>query len=394
MADILFLAHRVPYPPDRGDKIRSWHILKALCERADVHVAALCDDNRDMAHLRFLNRHAATIAVFPRNTPRDEAALKALLFGGSASVRAFANRDLAAYVLDVLNEQNIKTIFAFSGQMAQYVPTDLAGKRFVMDFVDMDSAKYAEWGKATGMGGAANRFESRRLFSFERETARRAAVSTFVSAAEAALFRAQTGLGADKVQVLENGIDLDHFAPDAVASAARPGLVVFTGQMDYAPNVEAVVDFVADVWPLVLRQVPQASFAIVGRNPTREVQALASDSITVTGEVPDTRVWLHQADCVVAPLKLARGVQNKVLEAMAMARPVVASSAAAQGIDARAGHELLVADDADAVAAAILGLIADTSLANAIGRAARARVEARYGWEAQLAHLPSLVGLA
>ncbi len=393
MADILFLAHRVPYPPDRGDKIRSWHILKALCAVADVHVAALCDDNRDMAHLRFLNRHAATIAVFPRYVPHDEAAVKALLLGGSASVRAFANRDFGAYVKDVLAEHDIKTIFAFSGQMAQYVPHDLGGRRFVMDFVDMDSAKYAEWGAVGGLKGAANRFEGKRLFAFERATARRADASLFVSAAEAELFRDKTGLGNDKVQVLENGIDLDRFAPDASA-AVQPGLIVFTGQMDYAPNVEAVVDFVRDVWPLVLAQAPQSKFAIVGRNPVPEVQALASDSVIVTGEVPDTRIWLAQAALAIAPLKLARGVQNKVLEAMAMAKPVIVSSAAAQGIDARAGRDVLVVDEPDAVAAAIAHLLAHPDQAAKIGQAARAQMEARYGWEAQLAGLPALVGVA
>jgi len=394
MADILFLAHRVPYPPDRGDKIRSWHILKALCEIADVHVAALCDDSRDMTHLRFLNRHAATIAVFPRHVPRDEAALKALLFGGSASVRAFANRDLAAYVHDVLGEQDIKTIFAFSGQMGQYVPTDRGARRFIMDFVDMDSAKYAEWGRVNGLAGRANRFEAKRLLAFEMKTARRADVSTFVSAAEADLFCESTGLGPDKVQVLENGIDLVQYAPEAVAGEPISGRVVFTGQMDYAPNVEAVCDFVRDVWPAVRAARPDASFAIVGRNPTPLVQALASDSVIVTGEVPDTRIWLQQAAVVVAPLKLARGIQNKVLEAMAMAKPVVASSAAAQGIDAVAGRELLVVDDAAAQAAAIVHLINNPVDAENVGRAARARVVGRYGWDAQLATLPALVGFA
>ena len=398
MGDILFLAHRVPYPPDRGDKIRSWHILKALCAQHNVHVAALCDDNRDMAHLRFLNRHAATIAVFPRTIERDEASIKALLFGGSASVRAFASRDLAAYVRDVLDEQEISTVFAFSGQMAQFVPKQLGGRRFIMDFVDMDSAKYMEWGAGSDLNARANRFEARRLFAFERATAKRATVSTFVSAAEAALFRDATGLGTDKVRVLENGIDLEHFAPNAVTGALNPNLITFTGQMDYAPNVDAVCAFVRTTWPMVKAKNPHAHFAIVGRNPTADVLALASDpTISVTGEVPDTRVWLKQAAVVVAPLKLARGVQNKVLEAMAMGKAVVASSAAAEGIDARAGRDLVVVDEDEdeqgAVAAAIVHLMQNPADAEKIGYAARVQMEARYGWDAQLAGLNELVDM-
>ena len=347
-----------------------------------------------MAHLRFLNRHAATIAVFPRNTPRDEAAVKALLFGGPASVRAFANRDLAAYVQDVLSEQNVKTIFAFSGQMAQYVPKDRGDRRFVMDFVDMDSAKYAEWGRAGGFEGRANRFEAKRLLAYEALTARRADMSTFVSTAEAELFRETTGLGADKVQVLGNGIDLAHYAPHSVGAEPVPARVVFTGQMDYAPNIEAVCDFVRDVWSTVRAMLPHATFAIVGRNPTPQVRALAGDGVIVTGEIPDTREWLQQATVVVAPLKLARGVQNKVLEAMAMAKPVVASTAAALGIDATAGRDLLVVDEADAQAAAIVHLIGHPEDTMRIGLAARARMVERYDWDVQLAGLPALMGLA
>jgi sugar transferase (PEP-CTERM/EpsH1 system associated) len=391
MLDILFLAHRVPYPPDRGDKIRSWHILKALCGIANVHVAALCDDMRDMAHLRFLNRYAATIGVFPRNAARDTAAIKALVFGGSASVRAFGNRDLSAYVSDVLREQDVATIFAFSGQMAQYVPRNVGTRRFVMDFVDMDSAKYAAWGQARGLIGAANRFEARRLLTFERETASRADASLFVSEAEASLFQQRTGISKSKIHVLSNGIDFDHFVPAEMA-VIEHNLVVFTGQMDYAPNVEAVVDFVRDVWPMVQAKVPGARFAIVGRNPVADVRALASGDVIVTGEVDDTRQWLARAVLAVAPLKLARGVQNKILEAMAMAKPVVASSAAAQGIGVSIDQHLLVADSPDAQAAAIVGLLSDPDRSVKMGLAARAELAVTHGWDTQLANLPSLVG--
>jgi len=394
MGGILFLAHRVPYPPDRGDKIRSWHILKRLCEIAHVHVVALCDDNRDMAHLRFINRHAKTVAVFPRHMPRDEAMLKALLRGGPASVHAFANRDMATYVKDILNEQNISTIFAFSGQMAQYVPLDAAGRRFVMDFVDMDSAKYAAWGaNGTGLMARANRFEAKRLFAFEHSTAQRADVSLFVSDAEATLFRTESGLDDQKVQVLENGIDLSKYAPN-LATNVQPGMVVFTGQMDYAPNVEAVIGFVRDVWPLVRAELPGAQFFIVGRNPTPEVKALATQDVTITGEVPDTRPYLAEAAVVVAPLALARGVQNKILEAMAMGKTVIASAAAAEGITARAGRDLVVVDDAKAQAAAVVHLLNSPYDAAQIGAMARRQMELRYGWDAQLARLPELVGLS
>ena len=207
----------------------------------------------------------------------------------------------------------------------------------------------------------------------------------FVSAAEAVLFNELTGLSA---KVLENGVDATFFARAAVEAVDAPHpLIVFTGQMNYAPNADAVTAFARDVMPAL----PTATFAIVGRAPTAAVRALASPSVIVTGEVPDTRPWLAAADVVAAPLALARGIQNKVLEAMAMGKPVVASSSAAHGIDAKAGAELLVADSADAQAAVIAALLADPLRARSIGQAARDRVLARYSWDACLAPLAGLV---
>jgi len=392
MQDILFLAHRVPYPPDRGDKIRSWHILKALCGMVRVHVIALCDDARDKAHLDVLKSVAASVAVFDRKPSRAGAMMSALLHGGPASVHAFASPALKQHVLSLLERKTIGCVYAFSGQMAQYVPQTMDA-RFVMDFVDMDSAKYGQWAHAGGLKGLANGFEARRLQAFEIATAQRADVSLFISEAEADLFRSVSGLGADKVQVLESGIDLVRFAPDAVAGEHDPNLIVFTGQMDYEPNVEAVTDFVRDVWPLVREALPDAKFAIVGRNPVAAVTALAAlAGVEVTGEVPDTRVWLKRAALVVAPLKLARGVQNKVLEAMAMGKAVVASSGALTGIDAQIGRDLIMADGADMTVHRLITLLQNPADAARLGAAARARMEARYGWEAQLRRLPELVG--
>ena len=269
--------------------------------------------------------------------------------------------------------------------MAHYVPVGMS-PRFVMDFVDMDSAKFAQQGAGGhGLSGLALRQEAKRLLAFEIATAKRADASIFVSEAEAGLFRAKTGLPA---QTIENGVDAAHFAPGTVASADTPHpLIVFTGQMDYVPNVEAVTAFIRDVLP----SLPTATFAIVGRAPTAAVRALAAPNVIVTGEVADTRPWLAAADVVVAPLALARGIQNKVLEAMAMGKAVVASPAAAEGIDAEVGAELLVAETPTAQAAAIGALLTDPLHARAVGTAARDRVCARYSWAARLAPLAELV---
>ncbi len=391
--EILFLAHRAPYPPDRGDRIRSWNIVKALFGMAPVHVLALDDATEGTAIANSpLASAAASLSLHP--PPARLAALtRALASGRPASVEAFRSASLRTAFGHLLATRPIAAIYAYSGQMAQYVPP-LSGVRFVMDFVDVDSAKFAQYGEAGGLSGIANRIEARRLRAFECATAMRADACLFVSEAEAALFRRRTGIGGDTVRVLENGVDCRHFSPDFMPGPVDvPGspLIVFTGQMDYRPNEEAMRGFVRHQLPAIRAIHPNATLAIVGRNPSLETRLLARQpGVIVTGAVPDTRDWLALADLVVAPLSLARGVQNKVLEAMAMGRAVVASPAAAEGIDAEHGRELVVADGAGAA----IALLQDDERRAAIGLAARRRIEARYGWDRQLAVLPAIMGLA
>ena len=388
MGDLLFLAHRSPFPPDRGDKIRAYNVLKYLSERERVHLLAFADDRRDLDDGGLASLTASRNILW-RGKSRVVATVEALAQGRAASLTAFDDRAMRDAVAQVLAREAIKTIYVFSGQMAQYVPSGFAG-RVIMDFCDMDSLKFADY--ARGSHGPMRWLmarEAERLQAFEQATASRVDASLFVSAAEAQLFRARTG--ATNVQVVENGIDTDFFDPDAsfdgVAEAGP--LIVFTGQMDYRPNVEAVTWFARDILPAILAARPAARFAIVGRQPTDNVRALASEAVIVTGEVADVRGWLAAAGCVVAPLTLARGIQNKVLEAMAMARPVVASSPAAEGIDH--GGTILSGVDAADIARAVIESLDDKTRADALGRNAREQVKQRYGWSARLAPLDALL---
>lgn len=399
MAEILFLVHRAPWPPDRGDRIRSWHMFEALAKLAPVHVAALADNAKDAEAARAkMAPLCKSLAIEVRNVSRPAALMQAVLRGEPVSNRLFGNAALARHVEALLAHGKISHIVAFSGQMAQYLPADFDGP-VLMDFVDVDSAKfraYAEQDKRQPLHWVHAR-EARVLGAYEAAAACRVDASLFVSEAEAALFREHSGLAADKVRAVENGIDTDRFDPavalEPVATGEGP-LTVFTGQMDYRPNIDAVRWFAADILPLLRQRHPGARFAIVGRAPTDDVRALEKlPGVVVTGEVPDVRPWLAAADAVVAPLLLARGVQNKLLEAMAMARPVVASAAAAQGIDATPGEHLLVADDAIGMVDAICSLFGDHAAAARMGQAARARMIARYGWDARLAPLGELLGL-
>jgi sugar transferase (PEP-CTERM/EpsH1 system associated) len=390
MGDLLFLAHRSPFPPDRGDKIRAFNVLKHLAANHRVHLLAFADDPRDLDAKDGLAPFTASRMTLWRGKSRLRALVEALVQRRPASLTAFDDHAMRDAVADVLEHESIDTIYVFSGQMAQYLPAKTPA-RVIMDFCDMDSLKFADYAKGSrGPMRWLMRREARLLFEFERRVAQRVDASLFVSEAEADQFRTRSG--AANVQAVENGIDTDFFDPaTAFERIDTPGkLIVFTGQMDYRPNAEAVTWFAEAVLPHIRTTHPDADFVIVGRNPTDAVIALAwRDGVQVTGEVADVRPWLDAAACVVAPLKIARGIQNKVLEAMAMARPVVASGPAAEGID----HDgtILSGDTVAEVADAVNGLLSDATGAAAMGRNARERVKARYGWSARLAPLDALI---
>jgi sugar transferase (PEP-CTERM/EpsH1 system associated) len=397
MREILFLAHRIPFPPDRGDKIRSWNVLKHLATLGTVHLACFADDERDAAHLPALRAALGSSLgeahVEVRRKKRFAAAAEAFAGGKPLSLTFFDSPALQAFASRMLSRPEVGAIYAFSGQMAQFVPEGVS-QLFLMDFVDMDSAKFGDYA-GNGPMRWIHRREAEKLLAFERSTAARADVSFFVSEAEKRLFLSKADLPGADIRAVSNGIDLHFYDPDADFPRLDGGyspLIVFTGQMDYRPNVQAVIAFAEHCLPIILRARPDAAFAIVGRNPAPAVQRLGDrPGVIVTGGVPDVRTWLAAAEVVAAPLRIARGIQNKVLEAMAMARPVVASPGAFEGIDAVPGEHLLVAADAETQAEAILDLLADPERARGIGNSGRRRMESVYRWEAQLAPLTQIL---
>ena len=402
MSEILFLAHRIPFPPDRGDKIRSHHVLKRLAQLAPVHVATFADDAADAAHERELAALAKSYQLVRRDAPLGRAGLVALASGRPVSLTAFHHRALARFVAETLRTRPISAIYVFSGQMGQYVPAGFAW-RLVVDLVDVDSAKFAAYA-AAGHGPMrwVHGREARLLAREEARLAARADATLLISAEEAALFAARLGPGgpgADRVAVLGNGIDSSQFDPAAtlsepqLAALAGPKLI-FTGQMDYPPNIAAAVRAATRIMPLVRERFPPASFHVVGRSPVAEVLALNGvNGCRVWGRVDDIRPWLAAADLALVPLEIARGVQNKVLEAMAMGLPVVVSPGAATGIAAEPGRDFAVAESDAALADAVTGLLDAPGAAQAMGRAARTFVSERLGWPAVLAPLAGMVGL-
>jgi sugar transferase (PEP-CTERM/EpsH1 system associated) len=402
MGEILFLSHRIPFPPDRGDKIRSHHVLARIARIAPVHVATFAEDDFDSAEERPLADLAASHRLVKRNKPLPLAGLEALASGKPVSLTAFYDSKLAQYVGEVLATRPISAIYVFSGQMGQYVPADFAG-RVVVDFVDADSAKFEAYGqKKRGPRGWIDAREGRLLCGEEARLVRRANVSLLISKGERDLFVSRLPVDLREtasIEVMPNGMDSDLFAPGAgladpaLQAIAGPKLI-FTGQMDYAPNIEAALRAIEAIMPLVRRAVPDATFHVVGRNPPASLLKWHQvNGNFVWGRVADMRQWLAGSQIALVPLDIARGVQNKVLEAMAMALPVVLTPGAATGIDARDGADFQIAESDGDLAGAVIDLLINPDRAAAMGQAARAFITANTDWDAALARLPQWLGI-
>jgi sugar transferase (PEP-CTERM/EpsH1 system associated) len=356
---VLFLTHRLPYAPNRGDRLRAYHILRALQGAAETTLISLTHDAEEAARAGELDGLAARTAVAPVPTTWNHVRAAAALL---------TSRPLTSVLLDspavlpsvrrLLDERRADVVLAFCSSMARFaLEPPLAALPLVIDMVDADSAKWralaehSRWPKRW-----IYRREARTLAAFEAHAMRRAYATVAVNEREVALLRA---LAPDaRIEVLENGVDLGSFAPPhAPADSTR---VVFCGVMNYAPNEAGAVWLARDVWPRVRAAVPNAELRIVGASPTPTVQGLASASlgIVVTGAVPDVRPELWAAAVATAPLQTARGVQNKVLEAVAAGLPCVVTPAVHDGLPPEALPACQVTAGAEAFAAAITSLLA------------------------------------
>ena len=375
-ASLLFLAHRIPYPPNKGDKIRSFHLLRRMAEDYDVFLGTFVDDPTDWSGVAVLKDfckevHAVGLDPFWSrvHSLRSFAAREALSLG------YYRNRDMRQWVDKVISSGSISKGFAFSGPMAQYLDDTRLEIR-VVDFCDVDSEKWRQYATTRNWPLSwVYRREASRLAEFECDVAGCADFSLFATTEEADLFRRVANRFDNKTVVVRNGVDTEFFDPEVRLPDPYPeqGLrVVFTGEMDYWPNVQAVAWFVDNVLPIVRNRRPEAKFFIVGRNPTDAVIALGGqDGVVVTGAVNDIRSWIVHGHVVVAPLQIARGIQNKVLEAMAMAKPVVASEEAVTGLPAGVESVLSIANSEAEFSASILSLLEDGIERRQFGSAAR-----------------------
>ncbi|HET7086112.1 MAG TPA: TIGR03087 family PEP-CTERM/XrtA system glycosyltransferase [Rhizomicrobium sp.] len=380
----LFLSHRLPYPPNKGDKIRSHALLRHLAARGPVHLACFIDDKDDLQHLDTVRALAGGECYFEPfgAAAKMRRSLMGLITGQPLTTACFGSARLKQWVDRTLDSLPIRDLLVFGSAMAPYLLETPAASRVLFDMVDIDSDKWRQYAQVSrgGLKWLYGR-EAEKLERLECAAASAFGHTILASEFEAETFRHIAPQSAAKISGLANGVDLEGFTPSARQSPfSRSELpIVMTGRMDYRPNHEGAVWFAREVFPRVLQAAPQAKVYFVGSGPPAALRAVADSRTVVTGAVADVRPYLQYARAVIAPLHIARGIQNKVLEAMAMAKPLVATREATRALDTQAGVHLWVENEparfADAVVEALTGPQRETVAQNA-----RHYVEQHHDW--------------
>ena len=401
---ILFLAHRTPFPPNKGEKIRAYHILAQLAKRHSVSVIYWMDSPEDIDHVNVLRKlcRGAVVPIRLYSPGAMLRAMKSLFRGRSFSQGYFCSPKFQSSVDQLVRDGEYNLVYAFSSVMAQSI-MGIHDIPTIVDFVDVDSDKWGQLARFKSFPlSSLYRLEQARLSRYEVTVSRWARRSLFVSQAEADLFKELGGSGS--IAVLPNGVDLDlrrlpqreghsrvMHGPSSAENLPSAKLL-FVGTMNYYPNTDAVLYFVREILPLIQKQYPQAKFEIVGRFPPNSVRKLDGvGGVRVLGEVADVRSYLVQADVSVAPIRIARGVQNKVLEAMSVGVPVVSTSEAVKGIQVTRGEEILIGDSPQEFAAQVARVLSDDALYERIACKARSRVAESYSWKSAGAQLNEII---
>lgn len=398
--NILFISHRVPFPPNKGEKIRTFHQLKHLSELSHkIHLFSPYEDEAELEYFGALNDSLCSSVEAALLKPKAIRLLKGLIKGQSLSVANFYNDALQQKIDQFLVNSLIDVIICSASSMAEYIfkstTLNTLSKKplLIMDFMDVDSDKWGQYQQSSSwlMSVVYSR-EQRLLTKYEQDIVKTFNASYLIAQAEVALFN-QKVLKTDKVFVMGNGLDTSVFYPPTKKQQNPAPIFLFTGVMDYKPNEDAVTWFVNTCWGSITTQHPNAKLVIAGMNPSTDIKQLANDkSIEVTGFVNDILPYYQQADIFIAPFRIARGVQNKVLQAFACALPVISTPMGAEGILCQEDIDITVASTPDEFITQANRLISQPELAKSMGQNALNTIKQHYSWESQLQPLVNLLG--
>jgi polysaccharide biosynthesis protein PslH len=387
---ILFLCHHFPYPPDHGARIRAFHFIRHLSQRNSVTVATLAHTEEELIQGRSLKEYCYEVIADVLPTPiRWTQALAELFSSSPSSVAYFRSVSLQRRINELLKSAAFDAIIVFCAFMAQYVLKWQSGYR-ILDYGDIDSAKWADYSRYKAIPlswGYA--LEAAKLRAYERRVARHFQHCTVISQGELEEFqRFQVGV---PCTIIPNGVDTEYFVYNETNENGA-STIVFLGRMDYFPNIDGVKYFVREVLPLIRQKLPNVKLRIIGSNPAKSVRALARiPNISITGYVPDVRSYLRDAVVSIVPLRIVRGMQNKILESMAMGIPTVATSEAAKGVQVAPGKHLLVADRPKDFANEIIKVIENTTLHKNLAEAGRRQIEQVHTWGCSMEILDTIV---
>lgn len=385
---ILMLVHRIPYPPDKGDKIRSYHWLEALRERHEIHLVTFVDDAADLAHVDELKKRTASTEIIPIKKWSARLRTAATLLSSRPLSYGHFYWRRAQEAVDRILDRGTDLVFAYSSSTAFYLDRQRSRPPCIMDMVDVDSAKFADYAQRTAPPKSfAYATEARRLGRYEEEIARTWDATLLCTEPEAALLKGRCP-GA-RVEAITNGVSLPK---DPDLSPRRSKMMIFIGAMDYFANVDAVVYAAREILPLIRKKVEGAEFHIIGRNPSPEVTALRSlPGVFVTGGVPDIGKYLREGRLALVPLRIAQGIQNKVLEAMAWGVPTVTTQKIVASLGQGAGDCLLAGDTPQEIADRATLVLEDDGAARRLAASARGFVEANFSWPPLYRRLHDLV---
>jgi sugar transferase (PEP-CTERM/EpsH1 system associated) len=386
---ILYLCHRFPFPPKRGGKIRPFHMIRHLSQSNEVTVASIARSDQEAKEGEGLAEHCARYEMGRvRESVQALRMVARLPLSVPSSLGFFYSPQLARRVQKLLAEQRFDLIFVHCSSVAQYVE-NVYGIPKILDFGDMDSQKWLDYAHYKPFPlSLGYRLEGRKLERLERRLASRFDLCTATTHTEWQTLQSyRTGVASDW---FPNGVDNEYFGPSD--EPYDPDMIAFVGRMDYYPNQQCMFEFCTKVLPRVQAARPSQKLVIVGANPSSAVQRLGKVSgVTVTGSVPDVRPFLRRAALTVAPLNIARGTQNKILEAMAMGIPVVTSRVAAGGVDASSPEHFLTASTPEEYAAAILGIIENPAERGRLSLAGRKRILAHHDWKTSMQRLDGII---
>jgi sugar transferase (PEP-CTERM/EpsH1 system associated) len=386
---ILYVCHRFPFPPKRGGKIRPFNMIRHLHATHEVTVASLARSPAEAYEgegiAPFCTRYEVAIVDNAMQAARMVTRLPTPV---PSSFGYFHSARLARAVRKLLATQPFDLVFVHCSSVAHYVG-HVSGIPKILDFGDMDSQKWLEYANYKPFPlSLGYRLEGIKLVAEEKRLARAFDLCTATTRAEwQTLEDYRTGCATDW---FPNGVDSDFFAP--ADAPYDPDAIAFVGRMDYYPNQDCMLEFCARPLPRLQARRPGVTLSIIGADPSPAIRKLAAwPGVTVTGSVPDVRPFIRGSALMVAPLAIARGTQNKILEAMAMGVPVVTSTAAAGGVDAIAGTHLLVADSVEDVVTATLSLMESPRRRAQFARAARERVLSNHAWDRSMRRLDGII---